>query len=95
MKKLVLSSKDDHEFIHPVCAMSYPNIYHMGSPANMSIKLSKDVDRTEIDRTIDENQICEICKVNTPRILKCKDYDKFRKAAHGYCILNMNKELIY
>ena len=61
----------------------------------MSIKFCKDVDRDEIDKISDPNQVCDICKVSTPRILKCKDYDKFRKAAHGYCILNMNKELIY
>ena len=53
MKKLV-SSKDD-EFIHPICAMSYPNIYQMGGPANMRIKFCKDVDRSEIDKTLDEN----------------------------------------
>ena len=55
MKKLVLSSKEQEEFIHPICAMSYPNIYQMGGPANMSIKFCKDVDREEIDKTSDPN----------------------------------------
>jgi len=55
MKKLVLSSKEEEEFIHPICAMSYPNIYQMGGPANMSIKFCKDVDREEIDKTSDPN----------------------------------------
>ena len=28
-------------------------------------------------------------------MLKCKEYDKLKKRAHAFCILNMNKNIVY
>ena len=50
MKKLATTTKEEgDEFIHPICALSYPNIYQMGGPTNMRFKFCKDVERSEID----------------------------------------------
>lgn len=38
---------------------------------------------------------CDICGVQTPRMLKCKEFDKYKKTAHAFCIMNINKELIF
>jgi hypothetical protein len=65
--------------IHPVCAMSFPNVYQFGSPANMNIKLCAGVDLKEIAKISDQSQPCDICQKVTPRMLKCQDYEKYNK----------------
>jgi hypothetical protein len=86
MKKILQSEG----YIHPICAMTYPNIYQFGRPSNMNIKLCQGVEASQ-----EPNGECNICCKKTPRLLKCKDFDDFGKHAHAYCIMNKNKEIIY
>jgi len=48
-------------FVHPVCALSFPNIYQMGSPANMSIKLCSGIEINELDKESEPAPICSLC----------------------------------
>lgn len=90
LKKIVPIQKDtetiDPGFVHPCCALSFPNIYQMGSPVNMSIKICTGVELSEIDRMADPAPVCELCKTSTPRMLKCQNFDQFNKQAHAFCI---------
>jgi hypothetical protein len=72
LKKLMKgSSEDDLGFIHPVCAMAWPNIYQFGSPVNMSIKLCAGVEVKDINKFSDPDNECSICDQKTARTLKC------------------------
>ena len=71
MKKLLGSKKDPPQFIHPICAITYPKIYQIGSPANMYFKHCQGVDKKSVYEILDhqkENE-CEICKKISPRML--------------------------
>ena len=88
MKKLLGSD----QFVHPVCALSYPNVYQIGSPTNMDFKTCQSGGSK--DSSVEELE-CSLCQKSSSRILKCKDHDDFGKQAHPFCILNRNKEVIF
>ena len=60
---------NNESFIHPICAISYPNIYQFGRPANMNIKMC-----SGINPSTQNSGECSICLKKTPRVLKCKDF---------------------
>lgn len=98
MKKVYSNEEKDlfFGFIHPVCALSFPNIYTIDNPVSMKIKLCTGVQSRDLEGEPDQSSnICDICNISTPRILKCHDFDKFEKKAHAYCLVNQNKELVY
>ena len=86
MKKLIGSD----QFVHPVCALSFPNMYQLGSPVNMDFKTCNPSQKDS-----GEEMECNICQKSSVRMLKCKDHQDFGKQAHPFCIMNKNKELIY
>ena len=85
----------EFEFVHPVCALSFPNIYQMGGPGNMHFKLCSGVDSKEIDKPTEPVRQCDICHESTARMLNCWEYEKHQKSAHAWCIMNNNLEMVY
>ena len=99
MKKMVYSANESIKgkdlFVHPVCALSFPNIYQLGGPGNMNLKFCSQVDIFEISKIKDSSVKCDLCDKSSARLLKCHEYDKYQKQAHAFCILYNNLELIY
>ena len=74
LKKIVPITKSETEtiepgFVHPCCALSFPNIYQMGSPVNMSIKICSGIELSEIEKVPGPAPVCDICETSTPRML--------------------------
>ena len=93
--KIQITENDGNAYIHPICALSFPNIYQLGGPANMNFKLCSNIDPNEIKKMPVNPKICDFCSHSTPRMIKCQEYDKFKKTAHAFCIMDRNKELVY
>lgn len=83
-----LGGSHSDKFVHPVCALSYPTIYQMGSPSEMRFDLCNGLTEPP---TEESNQTCAICNKASSRMLKSKD----GQFAHAFCIMELNKELIY
>jgi hypothetical protein len=64
------------KFIHPVCALSFPNVYQIGNPSDMRFGLCDDLVEPPKDAS---THSCDICKKSTSRSIKCKDYEKYKK----------------
>ena len=58
LKKINVNG-DQPQFIHPICAVSFPNIYQFSCPKMMEIQLCQNIELKDIDKVTDD--CCDIC----------------------------------
>ena len=82
----------DKGWIHPVCALAYPQIYAISSPKTMEFAVSKEIDAANLYK-VDTEKKCAICDEPSARLLQTDDDSG--AVAHAFCAFQSSMQAAY